>query len=104
MKALKILVRLLLVALGVLVGGFLSAQSGGLVFGGVVLGGLLAGLLVFLVPRVVSGRTSGARPYDRLNERDPVHSSGAPQTPEARISRTQDALMDEVMHFPPPRR
>ncbi len=104
MKALKALVRLGLIALGVLVGGYLSFEySGGLFLGGAVLGGVLAGLLYYLIKLAVSRRTSGSLPYDSLDERHQVHSRVDTQTPEAQISRTQDALIGEIMHWPPHR-
>lgn len=96
MKALKVLFLPGLIALGVVVGGYLSFEySTGFFLGGAVLGGLLAGLIYFLIKLALSRRTSGTLPYDSLDERHQVHSLADTQTPEARISETRDKLIGE---------
>lgn len=98
MKTLKVLVRPGLIALGVLVGSYLSFQySGGVFLGGAVLGGVLAGLLYFLIQLALSRQTRESLPSARPDKRNQVHSKQDTQTLEAQISRTRDTLLGENM-------
>lgn len=54
------------IALGVLVGGYLSAVAGQAPLAGAMVGGLLAGLVYYVIDWAVSRRRTQARPYDSL--------------------------------------
>ena len=98
MKTLKVLVHIGFIALGALVGSYLSsASSGGVFLGGAVLGGVLAGLIYFLIQLALSRQTSEPLPSTRPGERNQVHSQGDTQTSEAQITRARDTLLGENM-------
>ncbi|HYL43703.1 MAG TPA: hypothetical protein VEU97_09985 [Ktedonobacteraceae bacterium] len=89
------------IVLGVFVGGYLGSVYSEFVLGGAVFGGLLGGLAYFLINWAVSQRIHGILPYDSLDDHHQVSNRVIPQTPEARVRGMQDALMDDVMRFPP---
>lgn len=89
------------IVLGVFVGGYLGSVYSEFVLGGAVFGGLLGGLAYFLINWAVSQRIHGILPYDSLDEHHQVNNNVNAQTPEARVRGMQDALMDDVMRFPP---
>ncbi len=80
------------IVLGVFVGGYLGS-----VYSEFVLGGLA----YFLINWAVSRRIHGVLPYDSLDEHHQVNNRVNTQTPEARVRGMQDALIDDVMRFPP---
>lgn len=92
-----------LIALGIIVGSFLSfvTNGGGLVGG--VTGGLLGGLLYCLIQMIVSRRKRNILPYDRQDEQHPFKHNEVSQTPEARVRGMQDNLMGDIMNFHPPK-
>jgi len=97
----KSILLLGLIALGIIVGGFLSlVSSGGAVVTGTVCGGLLGGLLYCLIQMIVSRRKQDNLPYDHLDEQHPIHHENH-QTHEARVRDMQDNVMADIMHFPP---
>lgn len=89
------------IVLGVFVGGYLGSVYSEFVLGGAVFGGLLGGLAYFLINWAVSRRIHAFLPYDSLDDHHQVSNRVIPQTPEARVRGMQDALMDDVMRFPP---
>ena len=92
-----------LISLGVIVGGYLSfVTSSGVVVTGAAFGGLLGGLLYCLIQMIVSRRKRENSPYDRLDERHPANHE-THQTYEAKFRTIQDNVMDDIMHFPPPK-
>ena len=104
MNAHKGILLLGLITLGAIVGGSLSlVSSGGVVVTGAALGGLLGGLLYCMIQMIDSRRKREVLPYDRLDEQHPIHHE-THQTYEAKVRRTQDNLMADIMHFPPPKR
>ena len=103
MNAHKGILLLGLITLGVIVGGSLSLLSnGGTLVTGVAFGGLLGVLLYCLIQTIISRRKRENSPYDRLDERHPTHHE-THQTYEAKFRTIQDNVMDDIMHFPPPK-
>lgn len=103
MNAHKGILLLGLITLGIIVGVSLSLLSNGTVVTAVASGGLLGGLLYCLIQMIVSRKKIENLPYDRLDEQHPIHHE-THQTYEAKVTRMQDSVMDEIMHFPPPKR
>ena len=92
-----------LIALGIIVGGFLSlVTNGGTLLTGVAFGGLLGGLLYFMIQMIVSRMKKDNLPYDSQDEKHPIHYENH-QTHEAKVRMAQDNVMNEIMHFPPPK-
>jgi len=101
MNSHKSILLLGLIALGVIVGGFLSlVSSGGAVVTGTAFGGLLGGLLYCMIQMIVSRKKRENLPYDHLDEQHPIHHE-IHQTHEARVRGMQDNVMADIMHFPP---
>ena len=99
----KSILLLGLIALGIIVGGFLSLVSGGgVVVTGAACGGLLGGLLYCIIQMIVSRRKRVNLPYDNLDEQHPIHHE-VHQTPESRVRGMQDNLMADIMNFHPPK-
>lgn len=94
-----------LIALGILLGGFLSSvSSGGTLITGVAFGGLLGGLLYCVIQMIISRRKKENLPYDHLDEQHPFNHREISQTPEARIRGIQDNHMIDIMGHPPKQR
>lgn len=92
-----------LIALGIIVGGFLSlVTNGGTVVTGAAFGGLLGGLLYCLIQMIASRMKKDNLPYDSQDEKQPIHYENH-QTHEAKVRMAQDNVMNEIMHFPPPK-
>jgi len=92
------------IALGVIVGGFLGVVSEELLLGGILFGGLLGGLVYVVIDWAVSRRRSSVLPYDHLDKHHQVNTPVSTQTPEARLRRIQDGLIDHYMPFQYPKR
>ena len=92
-----------LIALGVIVGVALSLLSnGGSTVTGAVFGALLGGLLYMLIQMIVSRMKKDNLPSDSQDEQHPIHHENH-QTREAKVRMAQDNVMNEIMHFPPPK-
>ena len=99
----KSILLLGLIALGIIVGGFLSlVSSGEALITGAAFGGLLGGLLYCMIQMIASRRKKENLPYDHLDEQHPTHHE-IPQTPETRVRGMQDNLMADIMNFHPPK-
>jgi|GEM_PF-2776070 len=93
-----------LIALGVIVGSFLSlVSSSEALLSGAAFGGLLGGLVYFIIQMIVSRRKREKQPYDHLDELHPFKHREISQTPEARVRGMQDNLMGDIMNFHPPK-
>ena len=93
-----------LIALGIIVGIFLSlVSSGEALITGAAFGGLLGGLLYCMIQMIASRRKKTNLPYDHLDEQHPFKHREISQTPEARVRGMQDNLMGDIMNFHPPK-
>ena len=93
-----------LIALGIIVGVFLSLiSSGEALITGAAFGGLLGGLLYCMIQMIASRRKKENLPYDHLDEQHPFKHHEISQTPESRVRGTQDNFMADIMNFHPPK-